>query len=119
MHQHLLDLTKQREDIIASDNQRISLSKQLSLVREVESLGSAMSSHPLNSLSQRYGIFKKNKDNVAIVQRILMEQTKIADELMADYLRSKNEMMGGILQRQRKEVLAIRHGLDGKLFLIC
>lgn len=113
MHQHLLDLTKLREDVVSSENVRIALSRQLSLVREVESLGSAMSSHPLNSLSQRYAIFKKNKDNVAIVQRVLIEQKRLADEILADYLRCREEMTRGVVHIQLKEVMTIRQGLEG------
>lgn len=62
------------------------LSKQISLVRDVEALGSAMHSHSLNTLSQRYSIFKKKRNDVVLIKNVLMEKASEAEKMIGDYL---------------------------------
>lgn len=56
------------------------------MVRELEALGSAMSSHPLNTLSQRFSIYKKKRNDVAKIKNILIEKAVESELMMDDYL---------------------------------
>lgn len=86
MKNYLSDLLSNRDDMQKLESQRSLLSKEISLVRELEALGSAMSSHPLNTLSQRYAIYKKKRDDVEMIKSILMEKAVEAERMMDDYL---------------------------------
>ena len=54
-------------------------------MRELEALGSAMSSHPLNTLSQRYAVYKKKKSDVEMIKSILMEKAAESERMMEEY----------------------------------
>jgi serine/threonine-protein kinase SMG1 len=62
------------------------MSKQISLIREVESLGTAMSSHSLNTLSHRYAIYKCKRNDVNMIRNILMEKAIESERMIEDYL---------------------------------
>ena len=97
----LVDLSKNRDEMQCSENQRTLLSKQIAMVRELEALGSAMSSHPLNTLSQRYSLFKKKKDDVTMIRNILLEKASESERMIEDYLKCVedvcNDKISGIL----------------------
>lgn len=86
------------------ESQRSLLSKQISLVRELEALGSAMSSHPLNTLSQRYAIYKKKRDDVEMIKNILLEKAVEAERMMEDYLTFVENSNSGRINRSLLEV---------------
>ena len=85
MKTFLSDLSNSRNDLQRLETQRNILSKQISLVRDVEALGSAMHSHSLNTLSQRYAIFKKKKNDVNLIKNILLEKAIESEKLIEDY----------------------------------
>lgn len=85
MKSYLSDLSNNRDTMQRLESQRSLLSKQISLVRECEALGSAMSSHPLNTLSQRYVVFKKKKDDVILIRNILIEKAVESERMLDDY----------------------------------
>lgn len=59
MENFLNELQSNRASLVEAEKQRDSLSRQIQLIREAESLNSAIGSHPLNTLSQRYSVYKK------------------------------------------------------------
>jgi serine/threonine-protein kinase SMG1 len=91
MKTHLNDLSSNRADILRLETQRIIRSKQISLVRELEALGSAMSSHPLNTLSQRYATYKKKRNDCEIIRSILREKVIQLENILEDYMNFRND----------------------------
>ncbi|XP_070506242.1 serine/threonine-protein kinase Smg1 [Chironomus tepperi] len=85
MKTFLSDLSNSRNNLQRLETQRNILSKQISLVRDVEALGSAMHSHSLNTLSQRYAIFKKKRNDVNLIKNILLEKAIESEKLIEDY----------------------------------
>lgn len=83
---YLTDLTASRCCLQELENRRNVLSKQISLVRDVEALGSAMHSHSLNTLTQRYIILKKKRNDVAVTRNILMEKAIEAEKMIEDFV---------------------------------
>lgn len=77
------------------EGQRSLLSKQISLVRELEALGSAMASHPLNTLSQRYAVYRKKRSDVDMIKNILMEKAVESERMMDDYLSFAEDSSSG------------------------
>lgn len=86
MKNFLGDLSSRRGDMQSLESQRSMLSKEISLVRDLEALGSAMSSHPLNTLSHRYAIYKKKRNDVVMIKNILMEKAVESERMMEHYL---------------------------------
>lgn len=82
MKKHLFELSSNREEIKRLECQRSLLSKQISLVRELDALGHAMSSHPLNTLSQRYNVYKKKRNDVLLIQNILVEKAVESERML-------------------------------------
>lgn len=85
MKAHLDELSSSRADILQLETQRIIRSKQISLVGELEALGSAMSSHPLNTLSQRYAHCKKKKTAYNTLQALMREKVNELESALDDY----------------------------------
>lgn len=83
---YLTDLTSSRNGLQVLENRRNVLSKQISLVRDVEALGTAMHSHSLNTLSQRYAIVKKKRTDVSVTRNILMEKAAESEKMIEDYV---------------------------------
>lgn len=97
MKTHLNDLSSNRADILQFETQRIIRSKQISLVRELEALGTAMSSHPLNTLSQRYAMCKKKRSDFDTMRTILGGKVAELDVILWDYRDFVNEYYQGKL----------------------
>lgn len=95
MKNYLGELASNRDDMQRLESQRSLLSKQISLVRELEALGSAMSSHPLNTLSQRYTIYKKKRSDVDMIKNILVEKAVESERMMEDYLSFVSDARSG------------------------
>lgn len=74
MQTNLIELERQRQELIQSEEQRESLSQQLAMIREAESLGSALGSHQLNTLSQRYSVYKRTMDEFKASKMALLEK---------------------------------------------
>lgn len=87
METHVKELSDSRINLQRLETKRNIFSKQIALVRDVEALGSAMHSHSLNTLSQRYGIYKKKKNDVNLIKNILIEKATESEKLIEDYLR--------------------------------
>ena len=75
-------------------------------MRDVESLGSAMSSHSLNTLSQRYSILKKNRDNVEMIENKLKEQAESYNNMLNEYLKCKDEMSKDNVADQLEQIVS-------------
>lgn len=88
---YLSDLTASRNRLHELESRRNVLSKQISLVRDVEALGSAMHSHSLNTLSQRYAILKKKRNDVEVTRNILIEKAIEAEKMIEDYVSFVND----------------------------
>ncbi|CAD7090037.1 unnamed protein product [Hermetia illucens] len=73
MIQFLDDLEMQREQMIKDEDERDLLTKQMATVHEVESLGAAMSSHPINTLSQRYSVYRKCLEELENAKELLID----------------------------------------------
>lgn len=104
MKNFLSDLLMNRDDIQRLECQRSLLSKEISLVRELEALGSAMSSHPLNTLSQRYGVYKKKRNDVDMIKNILMEKAAESERMMEDYVGFTDNACSGCIVDIEEEV---------------
>lgn len=83
MQTYLQQLQTQRSEQLALEANRDILSKQLAMVQEAETLHTAIGSHPLNSLSQRFAIYKQHRNEHNQCQ--LQLQEKLA-ECHADQL---------------------------------
>lgn len=114
MKNHLSDLSFSREDIQRLDSQRNLLSKEISMVREMEALGSAMSSHPLNTLSQRFSVYKKKRNDVGLIKNILMEKAMESERMMEDYLSFVDETSSG---RIKSTLMDIKSNYGAKTLL--
>ncbi|XP_055909160.1 serine/threonine-protein kinase Smg1 [Eupeodes corollae] len=72
----LKDLEDNRESIHQAEMERDALTKQLAMIRELETLGSAMGSHALNTISQRYSTYKKAADEFSAVKANITDYQK-------------------------------------------
>lgn len=68
------------------ETKRHSLSQQSSLVAEAESLNTALASHSLNTLSQRYNIFKRSRNEYAACRQALLDHATAWTTQMTIYL---------------------------------
>lgn len=130
MKTHLNDLSSNRDDILKFETQRIIRSKQISLVRELEALSSAMSSHPLNTLSQRYAICKKKRNDCEMMRTILNEKVVQLETVLEDYVKFQNDINQGkltqlnnVVDGEVSEFVMIKDFLEssnqGQLFMEC
>lgn len=99
-----MDLSTNRDDIQRLESQRNLLSNQISMVRELQALGSAMSSHPLNTLSQRYTIYKKKRNDVDLIKNILMEKAVESERMMGDFLSFLDDMNSGCVNNNLVDI---------------
>lgn len=104
MKNFLNDLSTHREDMQRLESQRSLLSRQISLVRDLEALGSAMSSHPLNTLSQRYAVFKKKRNDVDLIKNILLEKAAESERMSQDFNSYIAEMDSGKIRTVLMEI---------------
>lgn len=81
----LLNLQNQRSKLQLLETNRIHLSNQASMVAEAESLGTALASHPLNTLSQRFSVFKQARNEFVSSQQALIDQSTFWSKQMANY----------------------------------
>lgn len=109
MKTYLGELSSSRNNLIRLETKRNVLSKQIALVRDVEALGSAIRSHSLNTLSNRYSIYKKKKNDVSMIRNILMEKAVESEKMMEDYHTFINEknIIGSWLMELEKPHVAI------------
>lgn len=81
----LLNLQTQRSNLQKLEANRNSLSKQAALITEAEALGSAISSHPLNTLTQRYNVYKRTRNEYNNCKQALLDQSAVRTKQMAAY----------------------------------
>lgn len=84
---HLIDLQSMRKDLQKAEAKRSLLSKQAALITEAESLGTAIRSHPLNTLSQRYSVYKRTRDEFNACQTALAENAIDCDAKYSAYVK--------------------------------
>lgn len=85
MKNHLQILQHQRIQLKHIETTRGTLSNQLAMVREAEALGAAMGSHSLNTLSQRYAVFKRTKNEFNATKHALVEKSELCFNQIATY----------------------------------
>lgn len=85
LHAHLINLQNLRAEHKKIDEQRTLLSKEAELVDEAETLGDALSNHSLNTLTQRYGAFKRAQNEFNACKLLLVETAGQYDKQMLDY----------------------------------
>lgn len=79
-------LIQQRAKLHEVERQYGHVEQQLKFVEEAKLLSNeTLSMHPLNTISQRYAVFKKYKDDFNTINRMLMEKTKEYLQLLKDY----------------------------------
>lgn len=82
---HLNDLKKHRNELQVCETQLNSLSQQMALVREAETLGTAMESHQLGSVSQRYSVYRRTRDEFEAAKAVFVKKVEDCDKLMSCY----------------------------------
>lgn len=85
MKNHLQILQHQRIQLKHIESTRGTLSNQLAMVREAEALGAAMGSHSLNTLSQRYAVYKRTKNEFNATKHALVEKSELSYNQIATY----------------------------------
>lgn len=85
MKNHLQILQHQRIQLKHIETTRGTLSNQLAMVREAEALGAAMGSHSLNTLSQRYAVYKRTKNEFNATKHALCEKSELCFNHIATY----------------------------------
>ncbi|XP_058811557.1 serine/threonine-protein kinase Smg1 [Topomyia yanbarensis] len=85
MQTFLRELQTSRLELGLAEGQRDSLSRQIQVIREAESLDSAIGSHPLNTLSQRYSVYKRIIDEHDSMRKVLMSKVSECEKKMEDY----------------------------------
>lgn len=93
----LQELEQQRSDLQKSENHRNLLSQQMAMIRETEALGTAQGSHPLNTLSQRYIVYKRTRDDFENSKKALTEKSNQNKKIMKDYFKSSNGIFNHLI----------------------
>lgn len=79
-------LNEQRAKLQEVELQFGQVEQQLKFVEEAKLLSNEMlAMHPLTTVSQRYAVFKKYKDDFDTINRMLMDKTKEYLQLLKDY----------------------------------
>lgn len=81
----MLSLLQQRLSLQSFEERRLLLAKQSAMVAEASALDSALGSHPLGTLAQRYSIYKQKKDERDSCQRALVDRMSQCTKQMIDY----------------------------------
>lgn len=82
---YLLSLQQQRLGLQSLEANRMLLAKQAAMVAEATQLDSALGSHPLGTLAQRYSIYKQKKDECDNCRRALVDRMSQCTKQMIDY----------------------------------
>lgn len=85
MQAYLLSLQQQRSSLQSFEKNRLLLAKQAAMVAEASALDTALGSHPLNTLAQRYSTFRQKKDEFDNCRRALLDRMSISAKQMMDY----------------------------------
>lgn len=85
MQAYLLNLQQQRSSLNEYERNRLMLAKQAAMVAEASALDSALGSHPLNTLAQRYSNYKQKKDECDNCRRALLERMSNCTAQMINY----------------------------------
>lgn len=101
MQKFLQELRFCRLELYTTEGQRDSLSRQIQVIREAESLESAIGSHPLNTLSQRYSLYKKIIDDYDSTKKILLNKLAENEQNVENY----NNFWNDIDNQKLKELL--------------
>uniref|UniRef100_A0A336KF63 CSON000458 protein n=1 Tax=Culicoides sonorensis TaxID=179676 RepID=A0A336KF63_CULSO len=85
-------LNAQRGKLQEVEGQFSQIEKQLKFIEDVQlSTEETLSGHPLNTISQRYSLFKKYKEDFEMLNRMLMEKSKEYQILLSDYKEYSSE----------------------------
>lgn len=104
MRDQLQKLQTQRTEMQQIELNRKLLSKQLAMVREAGSLGTAIGSHQLNSLSQRYAVYKRTKNEYNTTRQALQHMVDECKRNMSEYHQSICAIKRGELMKALQEL---------------
>lgn len=107
MRDHLQTLQTQRSEMQEIESNRKLLSKQLAMIREAETLGSAIGSHQLNSLSQRYSVYKRTKNEYNATKQTLQHMADEYARYMNDYQQCIRSIKQGDLLNELNDLECI------------
>lgn len=82
---YLLNLQQQRLSLQSLEKNRMLFAKQAAMVAEASALDTALGSHPLSTLAQRYNSYKQKKDECDSCRRALLERMSVCAAQMMDY----------------------------------
>lgn len=95
---HLQELKNNRIELNDAELQRDSLSRQIQMIREAESLDSAIGSHPLNTLSQRYSVFKSFVESHNSTKKVLMSKISECEKKIDEHRSFQKDVDNGKLR---------------------
>lgn len=82
---HLQHVFEYRNEIIELEQERDNFTKQQAMVRELEALGTARDSHALNTVNQRYAVYKRDLESFNKVKLIIQQTVKDLDLVLMTY----------------------------------
>lgn len=89
------------------ENQLDLLSKEMSLIREAETLGSAMGSHQLATISARYAIYRKTRDEFDAARNQLVQKADESEASIQAYRQCLETLKTGAINEHQAEVDAL------------
>lgn len=106
MENFLHELQSNRTDLVDYEKQRDSLSRQIQLIKEAESLNSAIGSHPLNTLSQRYSVYKKIVEERNTAKKVIEKRASESEKTLEGYRSFMKDIESGKLQEYLRSINA-------------
>ncbi|XP_055371499.1 serine/threonine-protein kinase Smg1 [Condylostylus longicornis] len=103
IYKTIIDLEMKRQEIIESEKHRNLRGKQHAMVQEISALGTAMSSHPLNTISLRYEHYKRAQNDFEIVKKILETKYEENTDKKIGYLKTISLNMQEGIHNDRKK----------------
>lgn len=110
-----MNLQSQRSNLQKLEANRNSLSKQAALITEAEALGSALSSHPLNTLTQRHNVYKRTRNEYKNCKQALLDQSAARTKQMAIYQDCLNSVRENKLAEYQVELHEVLGALQAQM----
>lgn len=110
----LLNLQSKRSNIQKLEASRNALSKQAALITEAEALGSALSSHPLNTLTQRYNVYKRTRTEYANCKQALLDQSAVCTRQMVAYQNCLDAVRENKIVEYQSELIEVLNAIQSQ-----
>lgn len=88
------------------------MSKQSALITEAEALGSALSSHPLNTLTQRYNVYKRTRNEYSNCKQTLLDRSAASAKQMIAYQNCLDSAREHKIEEYQLELVEVVNGLQ-------